>query len=92
MLAALVAVLSGMAAVVGLLATGGDTPMTITSAHGELVELYGSGLYDADTVFKGAGNRGSDLVTLALGVPLLVAAIAEYRRGSLRVLSSLAVP
>ena len=70
-LAALVAVLSGMAAVVGLLATGGDTPMTVTSAHGEIVELYGSGLYDGDTVFKGAGNRGSDLVTLALGVPLL---------------------
>jgi len=83
-LAALVAVLSGMAAVVGLLATGGDTPMTVTSAHGEIVELYGSGLYDADTVFKGGGNRGSDLVTLALGVPLLVAAIAVYRRGSLR--------
>src|SRR4029450_14075606 len=71
-------------AVVGLLATGGVTPRTVTSVHGELVELYGTGVYDDDTVFKGAGNRGSDLVTLLLAVPLLLAATAVYRRGSLR--------
>jgi hypothetical protein len=84
LLTAVVAVLSGLSAVVGLLATGAGVPGTVTSVDGEVVELYGRGLYDADSVFKGAGNRGSDLVTLALGVPLLLAALAAYRRGSLR--------
>jgi len=83
-LAVVVAALSTVAAVVGLLATGGVAPRTVTSVHGEVVELYGTGVYRADTVFKGAGNRGSDLVTLVLAVPLLLAATAAYRRGSLR--------
>jgi len=83
-LAVVVAALSTVAAFVGLLATGGVAPRTVTSVHGELVELYGTGVYRADTVFKGAGNRGSDLVTLVLAVPLLLAATAAYRRGSLR--------
>ena len=83
-LTALVAILSGFSALVGLLASGGDASATVVSVHGDVVELYGEGLYDADTVFKGAGNRGSDLVTLALGVPLLLAALVVYRRGSLR--------
>ena len=83
-LAVVVAALSTLAAVVGLLATSGDAPRTVTSVHGQVVELYGTGVYDGDTVFKGAGNRGSDLVTLVLAVPLLLAATAAYRRGSLR--------
>jgi hypothetical protein len=83
-LAVVVAALSTVAAVVGLLVTGGVAPRTVTSVHGDLVELYGTGVYRADTVFKGAGNRGSDVVTLLLAVPLLLVATSAYRRGSLR--------
>lgn len=83
-LSALVAALSVVAALIGLLATGGDAPRAVTSVHNEVVELYGSGAYRYDTVFKAAGNRGSDLVTLVLGAPLLVVATILYRRRSLR--------
>jgi hypothetical protein len=83
-LAALVAVLSVVAALVGLLATGMQGPRVVSTVHGELVELYGQGVYRYDTVFKGAGNRGTDLVTLVLAVPLLAVAVVLTRRGSLR--------
>jgi hypothetical protein len=52
--------------------------------RGGTVHLYGSGLYKLDTVFSGSGQRGTDVVTLAIGVPLLIACLAFYRRGSLR--------
>lgn len=41
-------------------------------------------MYRYDTVFAGAGNRGTDAVTLLVAVPLLVIAVLGYRRGSLR--------
>ncbi|MBE9171522.1 hypothetical protein IQ238_29940 [Pleurocapsales cyanobacterium LEGE 06147] len=48
------------------------------------MEIYGRGLYRYDTLFIGAGNRGTDAVTLFLGIPLLIFCIWLYRRGSLR--------
>lgn len=83
-LSALVAALCLVAALAGLLSTGGAAPRTINSVHGNVIELYGSGLYRHETLFKGAANRGSDLVTLVLGVPLLIVATVLYRRGALR--------
>jgi hypothetical protein len=58
--------------------------VSFTTVHGTVVELYGGGLYGSDTVFAAAGQRGTDAVTLVLGIPLLVASILRYRRGSLR--------
>lgn len=55
--------------------------MGAVSVRGQAVELYGSGLYQYDTLFVGAGNRGTDLVTLVLGVPLLLACLWGAARG-----------
>jgi hypothetical protein len=41
-------------------------------------------LYRHDTVFTAALSRGTDVVTLVLSIPLLVFALRQYRRGSLR--------
>ena len=30
--------------------------------RGETIDLYAEGLYRSDSVFKGAGNRGTDVV------------------------------
>lgn len=59
-------------------------PFTVTSLRGQAVQIYGRGLYRFDTLFTGAANRGNDVVTLVLGVPLLVYTTLRYRRGSLR--------
>ena len=78
------ALLATVAALVGLLSVGGDAPDSVRSVHGEVVDLYGTGLYRYDLVFKGVANRGSDLVTLVLAVPLLLVATRMYVRGRLR--------
>jgi hypothetical protein len=73
-----------MVAAVGLLTAGGADPVPFVTVHGETVELYGDGLYRYDTVFAGAGQRGTDAVVVLLGVPLLLVAALRYRRGSSR--------
>lgn len=80
----LIAALAAVATLTGLLWSGGDAPATVTTVRGETTQLYGEGLYRYDSVFRGAGNRGTDAVVLVLAVPLLLASAASYRRGSLR--------
>jgi len=83
-LGALVVLLTVAATTIGLLASGGAGGRAFTTVRGTAATIYGLGLYKYDTVFSGAGQRGTDLVTLALGVPLLVVCLAFYDRGSLR--------
>lgn len=83
-LAALIVALALVATTTGLFRGGGPGEHTVTSVRGEAVELYGEGIYRYDTVFAGAGNRGTDTITLALGLPTLLASSILYWRGSLR--------
>jgi hypothetical protein len=83
--------LSWLIVVLALVAVGAaffwpndGAPFTVTSLRGQEVQIYGQGLYRFDTLFTGAGNRGSDVVTLVLGLPLLTYATTRYWRGSLR--------
>jgi hypothetical protein len=80
----LIALLSVAAAGIGLFWSTGGTSYGYTSLRGDLVEIYGRGLYEFDTLFSGAAFRGTDAVTLFLGVPLLALSALGYRRGSLR--------
>ncbi len=77
-----IVVLALIAAGAGLFWPAGGSPSAFTTLRGDTVTLYGQGIYRYDTAFKGAGARGSDVVTLALGVPLLALAAVRYRRGS----------
>src|SRR5205823_6184751 len=83
-LAALIAALALIAAGTGLFWQDASRPFSFTTLRGQTVEMYGRGLYRFDTRFMGAGNRGTDAVTLVLGIPLLATATLRYRRGSLR--------
>lgn len=83
-LAVLIGLLAIVAAGVGLFwQTDGDS-YTITTRRGEEVEVYGRGLYEYDAVFKAATTKGTDAITLVLGVPALALTLRLYRRGSLR--------
>lgn len=79
-----IAPLSLVAAGAGLVWQGGTAPETFTTVRGDVVALFGEGLYRFDTRFQGAGARGTDLVTLVLAVPLILASAEAFRRGSLR--------
>jgi hypothetical protein len=80
----LVGPLALLASGVGLLWRPGSDPTGFTTARQQQVELSGGGLYHYDTVFVAAGQRGTDVVTLCLGIPLLVWVTARYRHGSVR--------
>ena len=80
MAAIFVAVYAG----IGLFSTGGDGPFEFTTLHGQTVEIYGQGIYQNDASFRAPIFRGTDAVTLFLGVPAVLMALAWYRRGSLR--------
>jgi hypothetical protein len=68
----------------GLFSTGGSGPFPFTTLHGETVQMNGQGIYFYDTYFKAPIFRGTDAVTLFVGIPLLVIGLMLYRRGSLR--------
>lgn len=82
-LALLVAALMAVAAIAGIWPGQGEL-VRVLSIRGETVELFGRGLYELDTLFRAAGNIGSDIVSLVLAVPLLVVAAFAYRRGTVR--------
>ncbi|MFF0990851.1 hypothetical protein [Kocuria nitroreducens] len=83
-LCAVVGAGAAAAAATGLLAAGGSGPYAFETLRGERAEIWGRGLYRYDTVFTAAGSRATDLVTLVLGLPLLGASAARYRRGNRR--------
>lgn len=90
-LSVVVAVLTTFAATASILSSGAGESFTFVSVHGEVVEIYGRGLYAHDSLMVAAGNHGVDVVTLALAVPVLLgAAIVMARRRSVRAAALLA--
>jgi hypothetical protein len=83
-LSLLIALMGGIAAAAGLFSTTPEGPSLAASVRGDVVPLYGSGLYRHDSRFSGAAFRGTDAVTLFLALPLLLAAAFAHRRGSIR--------
>ena len=81
-LAYLLAALASITSTTGLFAAGGSGRHQATTARGEVVTLFGEGLYAADSWLVGAGNRGQDVAVLLVEVPALLFVIAWYRRGS----------
>jgi hypothetical protein len=70
------------AALIGVPA--GPAPVSVVTVWGQTVDLFGAGMYRYDSLFSGAANRGTDVVTLLVVLPLLVVALRGFRRGSLR--------
>ncbi|MDF1499860.1 MAG: hypothetical protein P1P76_05255 [Anaerolineales bacterium] len=59
-------------------------PYEFTSHRGETVTINGRGVYANDTVSMAAQQQGNDMVTLAVGLPLLAISTWLAFRGSLR--------
>jgi hypothetical protein len=76
-------VLALAAAVAGLL-PGEGQPYSLTNFRGDPVTINARGLYYWDTVSSAAQMQGNDMVTLALGLPLLAISFWLTLRGSLR--------
>ena len=72
-----------LATLAGLL-PGDGQPFPLTNFRGEQVTINARGLYYWDTVSSAAQMQANDLVTLALGLPLLAISFWLTLRGSLR--------
>jgi hypothetical protein len=55
-----------------------------TTLHGEVIEIFGHGLYRKDSVSYAAQAIGQDAATLLVGLPLLFTGLLLARNGSLR--------
>lgn len=82
-LAICVAVLALLACVAGLTPGAGEGG-SFVSIRGESVQLHGSGLYRLESKSFAAQAKAQDLVTAAVGVPLLLASLILASRGSRR--------
>lgn len=83
-LTVLIVILALIAVGAGFLWPNVGGPYAFTNLRGQAVQIYGQGLYRYDTLFTGAANRGNDLITFVLALPLLLYALARYRQDSLR--------
>jgi hypothetical protein len=80
----LIAVLALVAAGIGLFYQDGGSSYAFTTLHGQIVQIYGQGLYRFDIPLTAVGYRAADAVTLILALPLLIISLLLYRRGQFR--------
>lgn len=79
-----IAILGIIVTVAGLFADGGNGPFSMTTVYGNSVEIYGRGVYRHDSAFVAPLFRGTDAITLFVGLPLLLISYFSYRRSSVR--------
>lgn len=69
---------------VGLFWQTGGKSFTVQNTHGDTVRLFGQGLYAYDTNIQAEINKGTDIITLFVAVPLLIAAVILSRKPGVR--------
>lgn len=76
--------LSIVAAAYGVFSNQGQGQYEFNSLHGHRVPIYGNGLYKNESVSMAVQAKSQDVVTLALGIPLLIISLYLSRKNSLR--------
>ncbi|HKK95439.1 MAG TPA: hypothetical protein VJ916_03820 [Anaerovoracaceae bacterium] len=72
--------LSILATLAGLLLNGAiDRELMFVSVRGELIELYGKGLYGYDSVSVALQAKAQDFITLIVGVPTLIYSLVNRK-------------
>lgn len=83
-LSIIIILLSFTAAVYGIFSSGGEGKHQFSSIHGPMVEIYGKGLYQKDSVSIVSQGMAQDIVTIFLGIPLLIFSLNLFRKGLLK--------
>lgn len=79
-----IVVLSLFASVIGIFSNAGPGAYEIQSFRGETINIHGRGLYRNDSISIVAQGTAQDIVTLALGIPLLIVSLCMSFKGSLK--------
>jgi len=82
-LSCMIAGLALLAAICGLL-PGQGVGYEFQSLHGQMVSIYGRGLYGSDSVSMATQAMGQDIITIFLGVPLLLISLHLARKGLMK--------
>lgn len=83
-IAILVAGLSLFATYQGIFSADRSPKAEVISTFGETVKLHSVGLYKNDSVSGAAQEIGQDIVTLAIGIPMLLLALFLFRKGKMK--------
>ena len=83
-LSCLIAILTIIVAGLGVFWQGEGQKSEFHTLRGETVTIQGHGLYQYETVSFAAQSIAQDVVTLLVGIPLLITAMALFRKGSVR--------
>jgi hypothetical protein len=79
-----IVILSLFASVAGIFSNAGPGVHEIQSFRGEVIEIYGRGLYCNDSVSAAAQGIAQDIVTVMLGIPLLIVSLYLSLKNSLK--------
>lgn len=76
-LTVIIIICSIVTAGVGLFDVSGGVPYSFTNQYGDVVQLYGKGLYRHDSFFRAPIFRGTDCTMLLVACPLLMVALTR---------------
>ncbi len=79
-----IVILSIFSSVIGIFSNAGPGAYEIQSFREETININGRGLYIDDSISVVAQGTAQDLVTLALGIPLLIISLYMSLKGSLK--------
>lgn len=83
-LSSIVVFLAIIVSAVGFFWKDSGTAFYVNNIYGESVQMYGNGLYAYDTYFKAPIQRGTDLITLFIAIPILICSILLNRKGLIK--------
>ncbi|WP_197282644.1 hypothetical protein [Bacillus sp. FJAT-18017] len=76
--------LAALASAWGIFSSEGAGPHPYKTVSGEIIDLYGKGLYKHDSVSGAEQEIAQDIVTLVLGIPLLIVSLFLSNKGLLK--------
>jgi hypothetical protein len=79
-----IAVLSLIATICGIFTNQGGGEYQFTSLHGQIITIYGKGIYADNSAAAVLQAIPQDIVTLVLAIPLLIIWLYSARKGSLK--------
>lgn len=79
-----IAVLAGVATIYGIISSQSPHHYDFQTLRGEVVSIYGTGLYKYDSVSAAVQMIAQDMVTVGIGIPLLLVSLVLSNKGSLR--------
>lgn len=79
-----IVILGAIAALSGIFSAGGTGEYQFTSIHGQSITIYGKGIYKNNSTASVMQAIPQDIVTLALGIPMLVISLFLARKGLIK--------